>query len=112
MMSGSYAAGSAFFVLGMGPSANHRLPHVQKTGHGPSSHTPDAACICPTDDSLLLECNDDFCGSASTVSGVTIEGVQANACYTIRVGGWSGNGIDTSASRGMSEIDIGVVCGK
>ncbi len=74
------------------------------------SHTPDAECICPTDDSLLLECNDDFCGSASTVSGVTIEGVQAGACYTIRVGGWSGNGIDTSASRGMSEIDIGVVC--
>jgi len=75
-----------------------------------STNTPDATCTCPTDDSLLLECNDDFCGSSSTVSGVTIEGVTTGACYTIRVGGWSGNGTETNTSRGISEIDIGVIC--
>ncbi len=75
-------------------------------------NTSDATCACPTDDSLLLECNDDYCGASSTVSGVTIENVTTGACYTIRVGGWSGNGLETSTSRGVSEIDIGVICNK
>ncbi|MBI4719326.1 MAG: hypothetical protein HY763_16140 [Planctomycetes bacterium] len=74
-------------------------------------HEAGAACICPTQAESLLACNDDFCslGVAST-AGVTVEGVVAGACYTIRVGGWGIDDDDALRGRGESEIDIGVFC--
>ncbi len=74
------------------------------------ANDPDDGCLCPSDNDQLLQCNDDFCGFSATVSGLTVEGVVANACYLIRVGGWSPDGTPETADRGISEIDIGVFC--
>ncbi len=73
------------------------------------SHSPDADCTCPLDNSKLLECDDDFCGGGS-VSAVVIDGVVEGACYTIRVGGWSWDGTRNGARQGLSEIEVRVRC--
>jgi len=70
---------------------------------------PDGLCACPTDNAQLLQCNDDFCGPVST-SAVIIDRVLKDTCYTIRVGGWSLQGTATSASQGVSELDIVLEC--
>ncbi|MCO6438982.1 MAG: hypothetical protein J5J06_17960 [Phycisphaerae bacterium] len=74
------------------------------------SNQPDGTCTCPSDNTLLLGCNDDFCGFAATTSGVSVEHVEGGACYTIRVGSWAMTGSPEAAQRGVSEIDIGVFC--
>lgn len=74
------------------------------------SNQADGTCICPTDDTLIRACNDDFCGVAATTSGVTVERVVGGACYTIRVGSWAMAASPDAAQRGVSEIDIGVFC--
>jgi len=71
---------------------------------------PGEACSCPTDNANLLECNDDYCSIAQSTSGITLERVVANACYLIRVGGWSVDGTFAHAQRARSTLDIGVVC--
>lgn len=74
------------------------------------SGVPDAACVCPAAAEQLLACDDDFCGFAQTVSGLTVQNVVRGACYTIRVGGWSPDGTSAAVERGVSELDIGMFC--
>ena len=73
------------------------------------SSSADHDCVCPADNSDLLECDDDFCGAAS-VSAVIIDGVVEGACYSIRVGGWSWDGTSNGAQQGLSELDIRMRC--
>ena len=46
-------------------------------------------CVCPVDESSLLACGDDTCGTAGGPPVVTLP-VDAGTCYTIRVAGWDG----------------------
>lgn len=70
----------------------------------------ESGCACPADNESLLACNDDFCGFAATVSGVTIEDVIEGGCYLLRVGGWSADGTPATTHRGVSRLDIGFFC--
>lgn len=72
----------------------------------------ESSCACPADDDTLLACNDDFCGFAATVSGVTIENVIEGGCYLVRAGGWSSDGTPATTERGVSRLDIGIFCGE
>jgi hypothetical protein len=73
------------------------------------SNRPGDSCGCPTDNSDLLECDDDFCGGGSA-SAVVIDGAVEGACYTIRVGGWSWDGTESGTRQGTSELDIRMRC--
>ena len=76
--------------------------------YGPND--ANAACTCPTDNTDLLACNDDFCGFAGTTAGLSVDNVVEGGCYVIRVGGWSNLGTAADAQRGVSELDIGFFC--
>lgn len=73
------------------------------------THDPNGVCACPDDNGSLLECDDDFCAGGS-VSAVFVDGVVENACYKIRVGGWSSEGTADNARQGQSELDIVMRC--
>lgn len=70
---------------------------------------PEGGCLCPTDNEMLIECNDDFCGPGS-VSAVVVDQVVAGACYTFRVGGWSTDNSARRAGQGVSELEITIRC--
>ncbi len=57
-----------------------------------------SSCPCPSSSSGRLVCGDDTCGTVGGPSVVTFS-VSAGACYTIRVGGWSG-------SKGTGALDL------
>ena len=68
-------------------------------------------CSCPDKtNNTLTACDDDSCGGFQTGSVVSIPGVVAGACYTIRVGGWSSDSGEAGTARGFSQIDIGMLC--
>ncbi|UCE59471.1 MAG: right-handed parallel beta-helix repeat-containing protein, partial [Phycisphaerales bacterium] len=66
-------------------------------------------CICPSDNDANLACSDDFCGGPAVASAAEVA-VERDACYTIRVGGWSYDGTALDAAQGESELDIGFFC--
>lgn len=68
-----------------------------------------AGCLCPQDNDHLLICDDDGCGGFGNPSAAILP-VVAGGCYLIRVGGWSGTGDAAGASRGVSRLDIGLLC--
>lgn len=70
---------------------------------------PGTECPCPADDTLLLQCDDDFCGRGS-VAAVVLDGIREGACLTIRVGGWSEAGTAVTARQDLSELDILLRC--
>ncbi len=73
------------------------------------TNEPDVDCVCPPPSADLLACDDDFCGGGS-VSAVVLDDVRTDACYSIRVGGWSGEGTASTAAQGTSELDIRMEC--
>lgn len=70
---------------------------------------PGSECTCPSDNTDLLSCDDDFCGGAST-SAVFLDDVLEGACYTIRVGGWSPDGTAAAAAVAAGKLQIEVQC--
>ncbi len=62
----------------------------------------DSTCRCPTDDSTLLACGDDTCGTVAGPSVVTMQ-VARDDCVLIRVAGWSG-------STGTGLLDVSLIC--
>lgn len=66
------------------------------------------ACVCPDKGELPLVCNDDACspGGPAIASTEVAEG----ACYVIRVAGYSLDQTEAGAARGISRLDIGVLC--
>jgi len=66
-------------------------------------------CQCPADNATLLSCDDDSCGGFAT-SSVAGTPVVEGACYILRVGGYSNDATDAGAARGLSRLDIGVLC--
>lgn len=73
---------------------------------------PESGCACPSEESprsLLLSCDDDSCGGFATGSIASIPVVESG-CYILRVGGWSIDGMASGASRGISRLDIGILC--
>ncbi len=76
------------------------------------THNPATSCagLCPVNNTMPLRfCDDDFCPGSSTTSGVWAQ-VTKDACYMIRVGGWSNAGNPSDAGRGVSAMDIGLLC--
>jgi hypothetical protein len=49
-----------------------------------------STCTCPTNNTTLLTCGDDTCGTGGGPATVTVNMIQGR-CYTIRLGGWSGS---------------------
>jgi hypothetical protein len=74
------------------------------------SNEPGGACVCPGDTGATLACDDDSCGGPGGPGVVTYEGAVEGACYLIRVGGWSSDGTDAAASRGVGQLQIGMIC--
>jgi len=68
-----------------------------------------AGCACPADNETLLICDDDGCGGFGNPSAATLPAVEG-ACYLIRVGGWSSSGDASGTDKGVSRLDIGVLC--
>lgn len=70
----------------------------------------DASCAC-TDkaDAVPLACDDDACGSFQSGGLISIPAAEG-ACYLIRVGGWSSDFTETGAARGLSQLEIGMLC--
>ena len=74
------------------------------------SNEPNGACLCPDDVQASLACDDDSCSGPGGPPVITYSSAVAGACYLIRVGGWSSDGTDAGASRGLSQLQIGMVC--
>ena len=49
----------------------------------------EATCDCPGDNSSLVRCGDDTCGPTGGPPSVRVD-VTEQACYLVRVAGWSG----------------------
>lgn len=74
------------------------------------SDDPDGACVCPDNDGASLACDDDSCAGPGGPAVATYDGAIEGACYLFRVGGWSSDGTDAGTSRGLGQIQIGIVC--
>ncbi len=61
----------------------------------------DETCECPSD-AEFLSCSDDSCGRVGGPAEISLATLE-NACYTIRIGGWSG-------ATGLGEIQLSMVC--
>lgn len=59
--------------------------------------------------SIPIACDDDSCGGFQTGGLVSIPALEG-MCYLIRVGGWSSDFQDTGAARGLSQLEIGILC--
>jgi hypothetical protein len=57
-------------------------------------------CVCPTDDSTLIACNDDDVAAAVLTSRISLEGVTAGAQLLIRVGGFG------AADEGVGFLNV------
>ena len=74
--------------------------------YGGASHS----CACPEKAvAIPLACDDDSCGTYQTGALLSIQ-VLEGMCYLIRVGGWSSDFSLTGAARGLSQLEIGMLC--
>lgn len=67
-------------------------------------------CTCANKaDAVPIACDDDSCGGFQTGGLVAFPAIEG-MCYLIRVGGWSSDFQDSGASRGLSQLEIGLLC--
>ncbi|MBI4716210.1 MAG: hypothetical protein HY763_00235 [Planctomycetes bacterium] len=74
-----------------------------------SSNVANEACACTFSPALSRACNDDYCAASGTTSGVELN-VTKDACYLIRIGGYSALGSEQDAGQNISEMEIGIIC--
>ncbi len=70
----------------------------------------ETSCAClDKADAAPLACDDDACGSFQS-GGLISTPADEGACYLIRVGGWSSDFTEEGAARGLSQLEIGMLC--
>ncbi|MBI4716349.1 MAG: hypothetical protein HY763_00945 [Planctomycetes bacterium] len=72
-----------------------------------SSNVANEACACAFSPGVSRACSDDACFDGASALELSVVG---NACYLIRVGGYSALGSEQDAGQNVSELEIGVIC--